>query len=345
MDVLMLGPGTAGVAEAAALAQSLGMPVEAVVQRVYRAPARLLAGLPDTAARRIAELLQATGFEAEAAPEDQALVAPELLDVAAEVLDPAQTEAVVTVLSAFLGVSGAQALDLLHNPPGLILGGASPAAVAALQRRLPPGAVRLGLSNPARAHYTLLAAAWSRSHQALVRGLLPEARPAHECPEVVAHDLERSVADRLWARLQTHEGVRIADQAFLRFDVRLLAIDPAAPAAADALCRLAGVPPVAFNTLQTLLPVTVEQGLGWADLADRLAAYRAAGLHVAAHLCTFERLAIEVLQAPAGVLMALGLDGAQAPVRTSAMTRARAHWLRHRLEAAGADVVFSATGD
>ncbi|KSB89710.1 hypothetical protein AS593_01400 [Caulobacter vibrioides] len=336
-DLLITSIGNASPRAASVLSQALELPVETVVDALYRAPARLLANLPATDAARLAALIGTLGVEAEVAPAGAALVRAPPMDLAGELLDLDAADAVSTVLGRFLGMEPAAALNLLLTPPGVILGAVTEATVRALEAALPPGAVRLTASRPDQARFALFASNLSHLQVGVLRQRLPAGTDISTGGSATVFDLPRGEADALWRRLKAPEQVRIVDQAFLRFTLELVA----APAeAAAALETLAGVPVEDFDLLRQALPVPIEAGVAFADLEDRMAAYAEAGLTVRAELETFSYQALDVLSAPAGLLAQLGLSGV-APVSTELMPRPRALLLRHRLEAAGAEVLFS----
>lgn len=335
-DVLITGVGSATPRAVAALAQGVELPIEAVVDAVYRAPARLFANLAPADARRLVDIVRGLGLCAEAVPAGSAPPRGALFDVAGHLLDAAQAEPAAAALARVLGMPEAQALEALLNPPGMLLGNVTAPTVEALRQALPAGAVELTAANAASSSYALFAAAPSAAQCQLVRALLPGREVEAGSAGLTLFDLTRTEADTLWRRLQPAEGLRIVNQAFLRFTLVLVAAEPGAAAA---LQRLAGVPPEEFDALCALLPVPVERHVPFAALQARLAEYAAGGLGVRAELATFAAVQLEVLSAPPGLLRAEGFGAASLPFRTPAMVEPRARMLRARLEAAGADVL------
>lgn len=336
-DLLITSIGNASPRAASVLSQALELPVETVVDALYRAPARLLAGLPRQDATRLAELIGTLGVEAAVAPAGPAPARAPSMDLAGELLDLDAADAVGVVLGRFLGMEAAAALDLLLTPPGVILGAVTEATVRALEAALPAGAVRLTASRPDEARFALFASDLSHLQIGILRQRLPNGADLTPGGSATVFDLGRSEADSLWRRLKAPEQVRIVDQAFLRFTVELVAAPVEGAAALEAL---AGVPAEDFELLRQALPVPVEAGVAFADLEGRMAAYAEAGLTVRAELETFSYQALDIISAPARVLAEIGLPDA-APVSTALMARPRARLMRHRLEAAGAEVLFS----
>ncbi|PXA87854.1 hypothetical protein DMC25_12110, partial [Caulobacter sp. D4A] len=67
-DLLVTGIGGATPKAASVLSQALDMPVETVVDALYRAPARLLAGLPAADAAHLAGVIRTLGVEVAVTP-------------------------------------------------------------------------------------------------------------------------------------------------------------------------------------------------------------------------------------------------------------------------------------
>lgn len=335
-DVLITGVGSATPHAVASLAQGIELPIQAVVDVVYRAPARLFANLPAADAQRLVDIVRSLGMCAEAVPAGNAPSRGELFDIAGHLLDPARAELAAAALAKVLGMSVGETLDALLSPPGMLLGNVTAPTVEALRAAVPEGIIELTAAPIASSKYALLIAAPSAAQYNLVRALLPGREISSGSEGVVLFDLGRSEADTLWRRLQPTEGVRIVNQAFLRFTLVLIGAEPGS---AEALQRLAGVPLDDFETLRALMPLPVERHLPYLALQARLGEYAANGLSVRADLGTFSSVQLEVLSAPPGLLQTEGFDAVEGIFRTPAMTEARARVLRARLEAAGADVL------
>ena len=333
-DIVVAHVGSAGPRAAGAIAAGLDLPVEAVIGTIYRAPAVIAAGLGAPVAERLVAELGELGLSVYAAPAGTPIQRGPLLDVAAEIVDPGQADAAAAVLADFLGTTPAAALDMLLTPPGLILGQASAATVEALAARLPAGAVALATVDPASTRYTLFAASLDAPDRAAVAALAPTVVTDPD-GGLVATGLSRGEADRLWRRLAGREGVRLVPEAFLRFDLHLVAGD----GDPSALEQLAGIPAADVPQLLPLLPVTVEERRSQAEAEARMADYAAAGFTVTAHLATFATATLEVAAAPPAALSLIGaVSDAALPLRLPPLSAPRARVLRARLEAVGAEV-------
>lgn len=157
-DLFVVSPGQATPRASGILAQALGLPIEVVVDAIYRAPGRLVPSLPIQEARRLLAILEPLELDLALFPVGEPPPRGPIRDVAAELLDMDAADAVAEALGRFLGVAAAAAMDLLLTPPGIILGNVTPPAVAALAASLPTGAVRLQEIEPEGARYALFAA-------------------------------------------------------------------------------------------------------------------------------------------------------------------------------------------
>ena len=339
-DLFVVSPGQATPRASGILAQALGLPIEVVVDAIYRAPGRLVPSLPIQEARRLLAVLEPLELDLALFPVGEPPPRGPIRDVAAELLDMDAADAVAEALGRFLGVAAAAAMDLLLTPPGIILGNVTPPAVAALAASLPSGAVRLQEIEPEGARYALFAASLTAQQAGVLQ------RHAHSGAMFSADGgalllgLSRSEADALWRRLHAPGKIKLVPEALLRFGIIL---QEAPPNAAPALQSLAGVPIEDFPILARALPVQIESDLPLACVEARLASYAKEGLVATAELESFSLIRLEILSASATALAAVGLSG-RLPLMTSPLPRPRARLMRHRLEIAGAEVLEAAGG-
>tara|TARA_R110002012_G_scaffold313731_3_gene525721 strand:- start:4288 stop:5304 length:1017 start_codon:yes stop_codon:yes gene_type:complete len=334
----MLGVGSGSPGAAAALARALELPIETVVDAVYRAPARLLGGVPAEDAERLVEIITGLGLEAAVKPAGHAPPRAPLLDIAGELIEPSRADEVAAILGGFLGTTPAAALEALLTPPGILLGNVSAATYTALKRALPGDAVSLIAADPTSSRYALFASRLTPLQAGVLRPYLPAGGKLEADGSATVFDLSRETADAIWRRMKAPEAVRIFNQAFLRFTILLNAMPDDAVAGAAALEALAGVPTQDYPRLAAVLPVPVQADVCFTEVPARLAAYVEAGFGATAELSTFAGVALDVMNAPTEALAAAGF-GAQPPFRTAVMSRPRARLMRARLEAAGAEVL------
>jgi len=338
VDLVVMSAGRASPRAASVLVEALGLPIEVIVDAIYRAPGRLLPALAPAAADRLLAALAPLGLELALWPAGQLPARGVVRDVAAELMNPLAADAVAAALGHFLGLSPAAALDLMLTPPGIVLGNVTPPTVTALAAALPVGAVRLTEVEPDVARYALFAAGLTPLQTSTLRGHLPQGATLGIDGSALVLGLSRSMADALWRRLRAPDKVRLVPETLLRFGIML---HTAPVDAAAALETLVGVPAVDYPLLVAALPVLVESDLPLAGLDEKLAAYAHAGLEATAELESFSSVVLEVLSASPEALAAAGLAG-RAPLVTQPMARPRARMVRHLLEAAGADVLEAA---
>lgn len=337
-DLFVVGPGRGTPRAAGILAQALGLPIEVVVDAIYRAPGRLVPSLPIAEARKLLKIIEPLELDLALLPVNEAPPRGPVRDVAAELLDLDAADAVAEALARFLGLGAAAALDLLLTPPGIILGNVTSATVAALAEILPSGAVQLQEIEPDTARYALFAASLTPQQAGILRGQANRGATLGADGSALILGLSRGEADALWRRLHAPEKIKLVPEALLRFGIML----HQAPAhAAPALFALAGVPPEDYAILAQALPVQIESGLSLASVQTKLAAYAHEGLVATAELETFSFIRLEVLSASAAALASVGLAG-RLPLLTAPLPRPRARLLRHRLELAGGEVLEAA---
>ena len=343
--------GTASPDQAVAVARGLGLSPDQTLRAIYRAPVVLASALSVSAARKLCDLLSSLGFQTRLTEGTavNALPEPVLLDVALHVEEPIQTLLVAAELAKFCGVEVADALRLITDPPGIVLGGVTQASVDALHRRVANMGATLTASNPLTAQFDLFATGLPATVTAQLRRELAEAeRDLLEGDTLIATGLPHPLADRLWRKYGRSGSVRMIDQAFLRFDLVLDGLLPGKTVRdshAELLVNMFGMPPELFDTVMAELPITLATNLAYGSFEESLAKLAAAGLSARAVLATFTPIALEVesaqdSQAVASELALLGLiDGAVTlPFVTPTMAPALARMARARIEAAGGEV-------
>lgn len=343
--------GSASPRQAVAVARGLGLSPDHTIRAIYRAPVVLASAMSRPVADKLYTLLSDLGFQIRMTDSPSADVLPEplLLDVALHVEDPIQTLPVAAELAQFCGVEISEALRLITDPPGIVLGGVTRATVDALQRRVGKLGVTLTASDPLTSRFDLFAAGLPATVAAQLRRELTDAgHPLPTGEALIATDLPHSLADRLWRKYGRSGEVRMIDQAFLRFDLVLDGLLPGATARDDhaaLLTGMFGMPPELFDTVMAQPPITLATDLAYGAFEEPLVQLGAAGLSARAVLSTFTPIALEIesaqdTQAVASELAMLGLiEGAVTlPFVTPAMTPALARMARARIEAAGGEV-------
>lgn len=350
--------GGAAPGNAAAIAMGLGMPVTPVMEALYRAPAVLVDGLSAEIGDSMRALLTDLGCRVTLDPMTAPLPAPAAIhDVALHIAETARYGDIIAALAAFLGTPTADAARLVATPPGIVLGGVSPATIDALRDRLGPGA-ELVASDPATALYDLFLGPCD----GVVRArLFADLRRAGFTPVAdagcILTGLTKAQADAVWAAHGRVRDLRVVNRDFLRFDLVLTGGAPS-PAAIRALAETAGIPAHIAPRLFDDGDITVMEAVPLVGMAPAMERLTAAGLAIRADLVTFLHLGIEIAAAPQprGVrdaLAAMGLETTEQDLRRLPyrlpwrLPELQARLLRDTLEAAGAraDLVdLAATG-
>ena len=352
--VVVTSIGAAGPAAAAAVAKGLGVPVNQAVACLYRAPAVLAEGVEPRAAEAMVRLLEGIGFSAEAVPQDAPPPPPaRLFDVALHVAEPRAVPAAAEALAGFTGMARDAALQMILTPPGLALGGVSAATVEAFRARLPEGVEAVAARPEDSAYHLFLLDGPAVVRARLMPDLAALGVAADAAPGLVATEVPHATVQGLWRRHQAGGMLRAVNAAFLRYDIVATGrgrADPGDAALAEALERLTGMPAELAPVALAELPLTLIEHVRPGEVAESLAALTALGLEVRAEATTFQRLGLEVLEAPdpaalRAALAGFGLAPAAPPFRLEArLPELQARILRAALEDAGAVVRFAAEG-
>lgn len=341
--------GSADPAKAKSIALGLGVPVQSVLDALYKAPRVLVDGLDVGLADQMAGLLKDLGCETAVQPMlDPAPTPAILFDVAIHVTDTARYGEVCDNLGAFIGASAEDAARLISTPPGIVLGSVSPATIAALSTRL-GDAVTVTSSRPELAIYEVFLGECDAPVQARV---LSDLRARGHDPVsdqgCILSGLTKAQADALWLAHRATQALRIVNRDFLRFDL-VLTGGHDTPSARGALTNVAGVPARIVPQLFDAMPIAVIEAIPNPELEGAMTALSEAGLQIRADLITFLHLGVEIVASRAperlrDALMSLGVLGRGAPLPALPyrlpyrMPELQARLLRDTLNAAGSEV-------
>lgn len=297
--VVVASVGKAAPAASSALARGLGIPAARVVACLYRAPAVLIDGIGREVAQTMVGLLARLGYVAEAQPESAPAPGPcHLFDVALHIADPHQADAAAEALAGFTGMTVADAMAMLLDPPSVVLGAVSAATVAAFRSRLPDG-VEAVASRPEDASYQLYLGDGPEVIKARLRtDLVALGFDGRVGNGLVATGVSHRTARDLWQRHQAGGLLRVVNEDFLRFDLVLHGaegVDPQAPEVIEALSAMAEMPAEAIPMVFAAPPIVLRSGLTLAGVGTQLPALAELGLDVRAELTTFQRIGLEVL--------------------------------------------------
>ncbi|MCV6585270.1 MAG: hypothetical protein OIF47_07030 [Marinibacterium sp.] len=345
--IVITSIGDARPSDAASIAVGLGVPVNRVLEAVYRAPSVLVDGLDAPTARQMGDLLGSLGCGVDVQSANGPAPAPaDLYDVALHIEDTARYGAIVDALAGFLGAKPDDAARLVATPPGVVLGQVSRATIDALRQRLGDGA-GLIVSDPDSALYDLFLGACDQAVVMRLQGDLRRAgfEPLAETGCVLS-GLPRDVAEGLWSAHHRIGALRLVNRDFLRFDVVMTGGTPS-PAASAALQDLAGIPDHIVPRLFGAGEITLIDALPLAELADVLDGLAGAGLEIRADLVSFAHLGLDITRAPRpadvrDTLAAIGIGVDEAALRQlpyrlpCALPELQARLLRDALALCGA---------
>lgn len=328
----------------------MGTSAADVVGRLYRAPSVLLDGVDGRLAEQLSTILRDGGLDTVVEPRSAPFTPGEGdRDVALHLREPGRLRAVAAEIAGFLGCDLATAARVLCSSPALLVGQVSAATVAALEARLAPLEVELDVSLASTAVYDLfLAEEHVGSRAIVVASLRALGNHALAAGPMVASGLSRSAADHLWKDLHHRLPIRLVDQAFERFDVRLERA-PATPELEAALVRLTGMPARVAKKIPGKLPIVLLESVRRDEAHAALAALAEVGALASANLLTFQTLSLvlELVPEPSrvggilGALLELPEPEVQAGLRRlpwtiqGPFTPAQARWLRAELSELG----------
>lgn len=337
--------GTASPANAASIAIGLGVPVNTVLEAVYRAPSILIDGLPQDIGDQMAGLLTDLGCKVSLDAMHAPIPAPApLFDVALHITETARYGDITAALAGFLGTKPEEAARLISTPPGIVLGKVSAATIDALRDRLGAG-VALIASDPDAALYDVfLGPCDATVSQRFLGDLRRRGMSVLAGEGCILAGLSKTDADALWATHQRIQALRVVNRDFLRFDL-VMTGGAASDAATRALTELAGIPAHIVPRLFDDPGITVMEAVPHAGMTDAMDRLTAAGLEIRADLVTFLHLRLEITgigdpRAVNAVLRAMSIaeaDFRRLPYRLPFhMPELQARMLRDTLEATGA---------
>ncbi|MBZ4421723.1 hypothetical protein [Myxococcus sp. RHSTA-1-4] len=332
-----------------ALVPHFDLPPAELASRIFRAPAVLAGGLPETLATELSEALRGAGLDVVVEPDGaEPPAAGPSFDVALYVRDGARFREACAELVTVLGCTQAEAAAALCATPATVLGAVSQATVDALRARFTPLGVEVDASHAPTARYDIFYVGSDASGVAVVRPVLEALGVTPGEPPLLASNLDHAKAERVWRELGSRGLVRVLDHAFQRFDVSLVE----APAGADfarVLIQETGMPEALVPRVLSRLPVVLHAGLRREDVAARSAALEAAGAKLSVQLVSFRsfRLRVDETKDPGGTseLLSAALNLPASDVRT-ALSRlphtftppvgdTRARWLVAELRSRG----------
>jgi hypothetical protein len=277
-NVIVESVGTANPVVSKLLAESLELPVEMVTKAIYTAPAVLFHKVDEELALRANDLLSQLGLKVSVKEDNEALPpATDLVDIGVYVSDISKLPLVCKQLSEFLGCEVKDALALLMNETGIVMGNVSVATAEALSERLDAEVL---MCTPVKDLYTiefetddhifnLQFLEFLKSLQIPTDGAIRNKYVEH-----VNYD----ASQKIWNRFQSSKKVKVCNESFQRFEVILEKADVANPACKRILLEEVGIPENILPQVLENLPVQLHESVVMAVLFDMSEKYKAAGL-------------------------------------------------------------------
>jgi hypothetical protein len=281
-NVVVESVGNANPAVCKLLSESLNLPIDLVSRTIYNAPAVLFYKVDEKIAENANSLLTQLGLQVSINDAlDPIPQNAEPVEVAVYVNDINKLPIVCQQLSAFLGCKHKEALTLLMNDFGIVLGNISIATAQALSNRLDAEVV---ISNPKLDFFTLQIL--STNH--LFLNQLNEQLKKLNINQVVTttseiKDIAYDIAQQIWTRFQSTGYIKLVNQSFQRFEILLNTVDTTNANHKAILINEVGMPDDIIDEVLTNLPIVLHESVNTALLTEMLDNYKQAGLNCSYH--------------------------------------------------------------
>ncbi|MCL6271683.1 hypothetical protein M3P05_17330 [Sansalvadorimonas sp. 2012CJ34-2] len=297
--VLIESIGRGTPASAAAVAKGLGRPASEVVRCLYTAPAVLVEKVDRNVAEQLNELLESIGYEARVVEMGGFVQeTPELYDISLYLQEASKLTTVANKLSKFIGLSESDAVQALLNPPGVVLGSVSRATVAALEALLDGDADLLACPQNKTLYDVFVGELPEVIRRRLLDDLKSRGIPLLGESGLVASSIEISRLEDIWQRYKANAGLKVVNQAFLRFDIQLdSSVSDLTDAQIDCFRRNTDIPENLLAQVVQAAPVTIIESLPKTSLDRVLDDFYKTDIPVSAHLITFQSLGLKVINA------------------------------------------------
>ena len=341
-----IGSATPGVSKV--LAEGLGLPVEIVLKALYSTPSVMFSNVDQETAAQTEDLLTKLGLETRVqSASDPVPESPETVDVGLYLHDASALPLVCQQLSEFIGCSDAEALNMLLAEPSVVLGGVSMSTAEALSKRVSAEVV---VSNPKTELYTLMV----KNSDEMLKHQLQNYFRHHNMDvdlsqSLAVEDLDYETTNAIWRKFQSTGLVQVVNQSFQRFEIILNEVDTSNANYRKVLTEHVGMPEEVIDEVLANLPIELETGLNRVDLAERLPAFKEAGLSWTANVLDTGRhyLIIEQMgnQEATRTILAQFFPQDELPVSApwtspSAMGDLLLRFATHQLEAAGCQLDY-----
>ncbi len=277
-NVVVESVGTANPAVCKLLSESLNLPIDLVSRTIYNAPAVLFYKVDETIAENANSLLTQLGLQVSI--NDAVEPIPQItqpVEVAVYVNDINKLPLVCQQLSEFLGCKHKEALTLLMNDFGIVLGNISIATAQALSNRLDAEVV---ISNPKLDFFTLQI---SSTNHLFINQLNEQLKKLHINQIITTNgdikDISYNNAQQLWQRFQSTGYIKLVNQSFQRFEILIDKADTTNANYKTILINEVGMPDDIIDEVLNNLPIVLHESVNTALLTEMLEKYKQAGLH------------------------------------------------------------------
>lgn len=277
-NVIVESVGTANPVVSKILAESLNIPVEMVSKAIYTAPAVLFHKVEEDLATRASELLVKLGLAISVKEETEALPSSSpLVDVGIYVNDVSKLPLVCQQLRTFIGCETKEALALLMNENGIVMGNISLATANAICQRIDAEVL---VCEPDKDLYTIEIETDDRILNTQFIDFLKTLQldTTNVLNDKRIENVSYDATQKVWLRFQSSKKVKISNQSFLRYELLLDKADTTNPNYKTVLIENVGMPESIIDEVIQNLPVQLHDSLVLTQIHELCDIYKAAGL-------------------------------------------------------------------
>ena len=258
------------------LSDSFQMDHQYVLKQIYNAPSILFHDIEDTLAAKVYELLTNVGMEVELMDAPGSIPEPkDPIDIAIHLEDPLLLPIVSQELSQFIGCSPAEALNLLIEEPGVVLGNVSEATAAALQKRTSGKVIIL---KPKEDLYIIeLKNLDSIQIRQMESFLKAKGISTKLTSNAVVENVSYTVSQEFWRKFQSQKEFKIYSQNLQRFEVVWTDTNVTLDYK-TILHERTSMPLESIDEIQMHLPVQLHESIDYRSMLELKEAYTENGI-------------------------------------------------------------------
>jgi len=295
-NILVTSIGTANPRICATIAQDLDLPSELFVRAVFQAPTILFKDISRETAEKLSRTLQRTGLQTKVC-QTEPPATERLYDVALHLNSMAESDDIFSEIANFIGSSVSEAVRLVSDAPGVILGDVSKATVYALAERMSGFDVQVLSACKTDSLYDLFLTKCDVFTQRYLTESLGDKMEFLTNGGVMCRSLNHAQMEKIWMRMRTIKGLKIINQAFECWDIYLDGGQNSA-ASVKVLSETCNIPLEVCEQLFEHCPIIISENVLNADLKGILKKLTDSHLTVRAELTTFQHASITIKTAP-----------------------------------------------